>query len=147
MGGTGALPFMDLFAYLTRKLLSEVDPMYSIFPDEKFTEIHPNAKWVVYGYFPSRDKSVGLEFCELIDQAHKKHKRDDVFQFIPVFTREGGVRLTEEKIEDILTGLLTEGDIKRVFVWGPPPQNNMFQKWMRRISKKIGLPRDCYDIL
>ena len=47
MGGTGALPFMDLFAYLVRKLLSEVDPMYSIFPDEKFTEIHPNAKWVV----------------------------------------------------------------------------------------------------
>ena len=31
MGGTGALPFMDLFAYLARKLLKEFAPNYSIF--------------------------------------------------------------------------------------------------------------------
>ena len=116
MGGTGALPFMDLFAYLVRKLLSEVDPMYSIFPDEKFTEIHLNAKWVVYGYFPSKERSVGLEFCELIAQAFKKYRRDDVFQFVPVFTREGGSRLSVAKIEEILTDIHLDREIKRVFV-------------------------------
>ena len=40
MGGTGVLPFMDLFAYLARRLLDEKAPNYSLFPDEKFTEIH-----------------------------------------------------------------------------------------------------------
>lgn len=62
MGGTGALPFMDLFAYLGRKILKENSPDYAIFPDEEFNEIHSDAKWIVYGYFPSRERSVGLEY-------------------------------------------------------------------------------------
>ena len=106
MGGTGALPFMDLFAYLGRKILKECDPTYSIFPDERFSDLHPNAKFVVYGYFPSRDKSVGLEFWELIDSLYKKYKKDDMFKFIPVFTREGGSRLSEERIDEILSSIL-----------------------------------------
>ena len=138
---------MDLFAYLGRKLLKENDPTYSIFPDEEFQELHPNAKWVIYGYYPSRDRSVGLEFWELIASLYRKYGKQDVFQYNPVFTREGGSRLSVERIDEILTDITTKSEIKRLFVWGPPPQNNMFQKWMRRISKKIGLSRDCYEIL
>ena len=127
MGGTGALPFMDLFAYLGRKILKENSPDYSIFPDEKFTDLHPNAKFVVYGYFPTRDRSVGLEFCEMIDALHKIFK-SNAFQFNPVFTREGGGRLTEQKIDEILTSIYLNSIIKRLLVCGPPPQNNMFQQ-------------------
>ena len=147
MGGTGALPFMDLFAYLARKLLTENSPDYSIFPDEKFDELNSNAKWVVYGYFPSRDRSVGLEFWELINDLHIKFQKESVFKFIPVFTRDGGARLTEQNIDEILTKIYLNSVITRIFVCGPPPQNNLFQRCMRRISRKIGLPRNWYDIL
>ena len=70
-----------------------------------------------------------------------------MFKFIPVFTREGGFRLDEKKIYQILTKIHTKSEIQRVFVWGQPPQNNLFQKWMRRISEKISLRRDWYEVL
>ena len=147
MGGTGSLPFMDLFAYLARKILKENSPNYAIFPDEEFNEIHPNAKWIIYGYFPTRERSVGLEIWELVEALHKKFNKSDVFTFIPVFTREGGSRLTEQKIGEIISGIHQLTNIKRIFVCGPPSQNNMFQKWMRDVAKKTDLPRDCYEIL
>ena len=59
---------MDLFAYLGRKILVQKNPSYSLFPDEKFTDISPKAKFIIYAYFPSRDSCIGIEFIEKIEQ-------------------------------------------------------------------------------
>jgi NAD(P)H-flavin reductase len=55
VGGTGILPFMDLFAYIGRKLISENDERYSVFPDEQFVDLSESAQFIVYAYFPTRE--------------------------------------------------------------------------------------------
>ena len=80
IGGTGILPFMDLFAYIGRKLLKDNDPNYAIFPDEEFTDLSDEAVFEIFAYFPTREDAVGIDFVENIEKLHKKIQKRRNFQ-------------------------------------------------------------------
>lgn len=60
LGGTGVLPFVDLFTYLGRSLLKENNSKVLI-ENEQFEDHFKQASFVVYGYFPRESEAVALE--------------------------------------------------------------------------------------
>jgi NAD(P)H-flavin reductase len=62
VGGTGVNPFVDLFAYLARRLIKEKMGQNTPFPDELYEDYMQNAKFVVYAYYPRPADAVALEF-------------------------------------------------------------------------------------
>lgn len=72
VGGTGILPFMDLFAYILRQLVSQNEPKYEMFPGERFEDLSPSAMFVIYAYFPTRADAIGLSLIQKIEELHKK---------------------------------------------------------------------------
>jgi len=47
-GGTGILPFMDLFAYFARQILQKNSPKYSVFENEILNELDENIDFSVF---------------------------------------------------------------------------------------------------
>ena len=68
VGGTGILPFIDLFAYLARQLISKHLISSQVFQGEVFEDYMDDAKFIIYAYYPDRENSIGLEFTEKISQ-------------------------------------------------------------------------------
>jgi predicted ferric reductase len=64
-----------------------------------------------------------------------------------VFTREGGERLSHEKIFEILDKHSDEAKLKNVWVCGPPKMNNMFQRIRKKIMKQYEIGPDSVDIM
>lgn len=116
VGGTGVLPFIDLFAYLVRKVIAEKDNSHSVFPGEQFDKELDEAKFVVYGYYPREKDAVAIEFCTKISAVFEKLGCGDRFKFVPVYTRDGGKRLTKEELFNILGKHKDESGIKNLWV-------------------------------
>jgi hypothetical protein len=72
LGGTGVLPYMDLFAYITRKTISQHDKSHEMFPGEPFEDELNDANFVIYGYYPRADAAVGIEFLDKASKIHEK---------------------------------------------------------------------------
>ena len=51
VGGTGILPFIDLFAYLARRLINKRAEIYQVFLRETFDSSFSEAKFTVYAYY------------------------------------------------------------------------------------------------
>ena len=94
IGGTGALPFLDMFSYLARKLLSEkVENGQVFFPGETFDKYTHKCQFIVYAYYPDPDCSVAYEFWEKIADLHQYFGVGDRFRFIPKFVSKGDGKL------------------------------------------------------
>jgi NAD(P)H-flavin reductase len=146
LGGTGVLPFVDFFTYLGRSLLSEVNSQ-NLIENEQFEDHFKKASFVVYGYFPKESEAVALELCSKISELHAQNNAQERFSFIPIFTREGGEKLVKDKIFEILSNSHSESKLKNVWVCGPPPMNNMFQRIQKQIIKRYELSPNQVEIL
>ena len=62
MAGTGILVFMDLIAYLVKRICNQVeDNLEQLMDEEKF-------KFVLYASFPNKDEAIGLPLYEGLDK-------------------------------------------------------------------------------
>mmetsp|Transcript_29997 Transcript_29997/g.26568 ORF Transcript_29997/g.26568 Transcript_29997/m.26568 type:complete len:209 (-) Transcript_29997:135-761(-) len=101
-GGTGILPFMDLFAYLGRKLLSEERPHYAIFPDEEFRDSNDETQFIIYIYFKTVRDAIALEFLENLEKLHQKFNKGHLFKLHIIYTRSGGSKFSDDELVDLL---------------------------------------------
>lgn len=62
VGGTGVLPFVDLFAYLARKLLAEQPEHSQVFPGEMFDDSLDDCGFNVYAFYPDIKSAVAFDF-------------------------------------------------------------------------------------
>ena len=92
-GGTGILPFMDLFAYLLRRGVSIICPEKAYFPDEEFE--FGDLTVILYAYYTAREDAIGLPIIEGLQVIQNKFRIDTGFRLNLTFTQEGGIRLTE----------------------------------------------------
>jgi NAD(P)H-flavin reductase len=146
LGGTGTLPFIDLFAYLGRLLLKEKKNQ-NIFENEEFETYFDKVSFVVYAYFPRESEGCCLELLRKISDFYLENGAEERFKFIPVFTRDGGERLSNEKIFEILDKHHQESKLRNLWVCGPPKMNNMFQRLRKRIMKQYEIGAGNIDIL
>ena len=147
VGGTGVLPFMDVFAYMARRIIHKNDPSKEVFPGEKFEDELEEANFVVYGFFPRAADACAFDFCKKTSEIHEKYKAGGKFKFIPKFTRDGDKRLDQEQMFEILNKHHESTGIKNLWICGPPPMNNMFQEYRRNISNEFGLSHTSFEIL
>ncbi|CAI2386298.1 unnamed protein product [Moneuplotes crassus] len=148
-GGTGILPFMDLFAFMARRILSEDAPSNALFPDEDFYHLSEKAKFVVYAYFTTREDAICLEILEAIENLYKKFKKGHIFKMNLIFTQEGGSKLEDDELVELLKDYkFANNGINKLFVCGPPRMNYQFQRLLPQIKgEEIGLAPGDIDIL
>jgi len=147
VGGTGVLPFIDVFAYVTRRIIHKNDSSKDVFPGEQFEDGLEEANFVVYGYYPREADACGIEFCNKASEVFVKFNAEDKFKFIPKYTRDGDSRLDKEQMFELLKKHKDATGIKNLWVCGPPPMNNMFQEYKKKICKEFELSHDSLDIL
>ena len=148
VGGTGILPFMDLFACIGRKILSENDPRYSLFPDEHLFDLSDSAQFIVYAYYPTRADCIGIELLENIEKLYQKYGKKSMFRLNLIFTRDGGKKDTNDQIVDILSDYKNSfGRINKLWVCGPPKMSTQFQKLMPKIKENTGLGFEDFQVL
>ena len=147
VGGTGVLPFMDLFAYMARRIISKSESSKEVFPGENFEDELEEANFVVYGYYPKAADAWAIEFWIKASEIHKKFNAEGKFKFTPVYTRDGGKRLDKEQMFELLKGHHESTGIKNLWVCGPPPMNNMFQQYKSSIWKEFELNHKSIEIL
>lgn len=147
VGGTGILPYMDIFAYMVRKLIAERNNEGSIFPGENFDIDLNRVKFIVYAYYQNQENACGYEFTKKVADVFKKYGVEEQFQFYPKFTRSGDKRLDKKSLLELLRDYKDKGGVKRVWVCGPPPMNNMFTKYTKSVIKTLGISKNQIDIL
>ena len=148
VGGTGILPFIDLFAYLARRLLSKRAEMSQVFFREEFDNNIDGAKFTIYAFYPDRTNAVGIEFCEKISQLFLHFGQSDDFEFNPLYSRNGNKKLSNQ--DDLLSFIgkfATKTTIKNIFVCGPPHMNNLFQRHKGKILKEFSLKSNQLEII
>ena len=72
VGGTGILPFIDLFAYLARWLIKLKAEMNQVFLRENFENYMSDAKFLIFAYYPDKENAVGIEFWEKVAELLNK---------------------------------------------------------------------------
>lgn len=148
VGGTGILPFIDLFAYLARRLISKNCKQGQVFEGETFEDYMGDAKFIVYAYYPDRDNAIGVEFTEKVAQLFAHFGLHDRFMFVPQYTRNRDKKLaTTNDVISLMQSLPAQTDLKNVFVCGPPPMNNMFQRISSRLCSEFGLQSHQIDVI
>ena len=148
VGGTGILPFIDLFAYLARRLISKRVEMGQIFLNEEFNHDLSGAKFTVYAFYPDRTNAVGADFWTKISQLFIHFGLKDDFEFIPQYLDEGSKKIvTQKDLLSIIGNLASEIKIKNIFVCGPPPMNNLFQRYKDKILKEFDIESNHLEII
>ena len=147
VGGTGILVFLDLVAYMLRRMLAgaAAGPGNEVFEGEEFPDLDDGFELVMYAAFPRRSEGIGLELCEGAARVSNKLTRGrGGFRFVPIFSREGGERLSAESIERILSEHSRNGRVKKLWVCGPPPMNETFERALEFLAPKYEIsPQDC----
>ncbi|CAI2387249.1 unnamed protein product [Moneuplotes crassus] len=142
--GTGILPFMDLFAYLGRKIMNEEGH----FKDEEFNEIGEKSQFIIHAYFSTRESCIGIELVEAVQKLYQKHHKGYKFNLNLTLTQSGGEKLTDDSLLELLQDYSDANQgINRLMVCGPPPMECQFQRLSSKIIKRTHLPAHMFHIL
>lgn len=117
-GGTGCLTFIQLVAAISKSVLGAQDG----------PEFGPNFKLILYLSFQSRAESICIELCEKLQQICEK-KANLKFEVKIRLSKEGvnAERWSQSWIKDTLDRYK---DKKKVWVCGPPPMSETFEKYV-----------------
>ena len=147
-GGTGILPFIDLFAYLARRLINKKAEMSQVFLRENFESYMNNAKFLVFAFYPDKENAVGIEFWEKVAELFLHFGLKNKFTFLPRFTNNGDAFITtEEDVIDFLEEVFSKTSVKNIYVCGPPTMNNLFQRATEKIWSSFNLRPDQIEIM
>ena len=140
--GTGVLVFLDLVAHL---LL--VNTLRESVPEPMRKHYQSGFKLILYCSFQSRDQAIGLDLIEALEQVCTKLGLDN-FRAIVRLTQTDGPKLprwTPEYIEKELEG--HSGQLRKVWVVGPPQVNETFDKTLGQLSDKLKLQPHQIDVM
>ena len=143
-GGTGVLVFLDLVAYLIRESLCLHDTDGRINRDFKF---------VLFTSYASEKDVLGKGLCRGLEEVCKRlgnhyfeyHER--ISNRAPDHHLHSHALLrrawNEEFIEEKLNHYKEKGDIKKIWVCGPPVMNETFDKALLNLAPKFNLDPVC----
>ena len=146
VGGTGILPYMDLFAYMVRNVIAKNSPNNCILSGEKFDHDMSDVHLILYTYNQNEQNAVGYDFVSQMAEVYKHFGIENQFTLVPKFTRQGDKRLDKEAMFEILTNQKNSSGLDKIWVCGPPPMNNLFYRYIKEISKKVGIDTLNIDI-
>ena len=116
VGGTGILPYMDLFAYMVRSVIAKNSESNCIFSGEKFEHDMSDVHLVLYTYFQDDKNAVGFDFVSQMAEVYKRLGIENQFTLVPKFTRQGDKRLDKESMLEILTNQKNKTGLDKIWV-------------------------------
>lgn len=135
--GTGVLVFLDLVAQLLiLNCFSKSDA--DAVPREMRDFYKPGFRLHLYVAFQNRAQAIGLDLIEALEQVNRTLGLDNFRVTVRLSEADGGAKLprwTPAFIERELEPLA--GEIKKVWVCGPPVMNEMFDKTLGSIAAKL----------
>ena len=145
-GGTGSLVFIDLIALLLRVNLGLVDPdSIPIFSRGS------TFKFILYVSFPNRPDSVALSLFEGLDEVTKAKKLKN-FELVVRISSESKQGRWDEAFIEREIGKYDKKQKKsdklaRVYVCGPPPMNELFDKTLSQLIHQGDLAMGQVEIM
>ena len=129
-------------------MLNEKAHASQVFLREIFEDYISEAKFIIYAYFPDKENLDGVEFCEKISQLFQHFGLKDRFKFVPQYTRSGDKKIsTKLDALDLIRAVFQDTIISNIFVCGPPPMNNLFQRISNDICKEFKISPFQIEIL
>jgi len=135
-GGTGLLVYVDLVVHLARRMLATLSEKENQMVSDDF-------KFILYASFPSKEKTIALELCDLTAQLAKKLGKD-CFEVRWRFSSESKDRWDKDFVVKALQEIKK---VERLWVCGPPPMNEAFEKILALHHQDVGLEKSDYDIM
>lgn len=121
--GTGCLVFLDLVAYLYRKITKQYTPEYSIFEDDKVEELSQDFKFKLYISFPTRSECLGRDLC-LATKTKSEYYETGMFDYYERISDEGharwGLAFVKEELQKY-------PNFEKIWICGPPAFNDLME--------------------
>ncbi|EAS06748.2 DOMON domain protein (macronuclear) [Tetrahymena thermophila SB210] len=129
-GGTGILPFLDLFDFLLKKQIQqtvpdrakELDP-FNISYDQYFQD----CKFTVYAAFYQIDDFIGREWIVYLNQLSKL-SNNNLFRFVLKLSKgtipEGIEKLKQNNFQELILSEIKSDSYDKIFICGPPIMYN-----------------------
>eukprot|EP00347_Sterkiella_histriomuscorum_P018114 403346733 len=136
--GTAVLVFVDLVAHLIRKNLGLLPP------DEDSLINKSGFKLILFVSFPNEKESIAYELCQGL-QRLCKDKNIDNFELHTRFSNNSKERWDDQFIENALKKHVQ--NLRRLWVCGPPRMNEDFHKCLEKLTKTLGIDKNCYEIM
>ena len=135
--GTGILVFLDLVSTLLIK--SAFEGLGKPLPGGMEDRIGRDFQLHLYVSFKNQDEAIGLDICE------KLRDLSPNFKLTVRWGGSGALRWGHSYLEQELSAV--DGELKRIWVCGPPSMNQAFDRGFERIHRRLGLASDAIDIL
>jgi len=116
-GGTGLFVYVDLVTHLARKMLG-------VLSEHENQMLSNDFKFILYASFPTRDRAIAMELCDLTAQLSKKLSKD-CFEVRWRISSETKQRWNQAFV---LAALRDLKKVEKLWVCGPPPMNEQFEK-------------------
>lgn len=122
--GTGMLTFMDLVAAVASHNIKLVNKQESDLFGDKF-------KFILYLSFPSREDGLGLELCEGLEAYCKENNLTNFELNLRLSKGAAEGKRQPRWNEEFVAHTLRQYDgLKQVWVCGPPPISEMFERYL-----------------
>ena len=145
--GTGVLVFLDLLSHLLLRAYYKHYVDASQVPIE-MKQLKDDFKFLFYVSMPSMDSEIGLNICEALQKVSNKLGENNFKLTVRISKRWDGFRgdvWDERFVEDQLTP--HAGNIKKVWISGPPQMNEQLDKSFERLSHKLGVLPHMLDAM
>ena len=135
--GTGILVFLDLVSALLIK--STFERLSKPLPDGLDDRIGKDFRLHLHVSFKNQEEAIGLDICEKLRDISSKFKL--TVRLGEISSLRWGKAYLNTELEKI------EGEIKRIWVCGPPSMNQAFDRGFELIRGKYKLPANAITIL
>ena len=143
--GTGTLVFLDLVAHL---LILNTLPKEEV-PPEMRNFYQSGFKLHLYVAFQNREQSIGLDLIEALQQVNQARGYNNFALTVRLSEPDAGQakmpRWTDDFIDKELTPLA--GQMKKIWVCGPPVMNELFDKTLEKIASKLQVEAHQIDVM
>ena len=145
--GTGVLVFLDLLSHLMLRAYYKhyVDP--NKVPKEMH-QLKDDFTFLFYVSMPSMDSEIGLNICEALSKVSRKLGENNFKLTVRISKRWDGFRgdIWDQKFVDEQLSPYA-GNIKKVWISGPPQMNEQLDKCFERLSTKLGVYPHMLDAM
>lgn len=145
--GTGVLVFLDLVSHLLLRSYYKhyVDPRNV---PKAMNQLKDNFVFLFYVSMPCMDSEIGLNVCEALQKVNRKLGETNFKLTVRISKRWDGFRgeVWDEKFVDDNLSPYT-GQIKKVWISGPPGMNETLDKSFEKLSDKLGIMPHMIDAM
>ena len=135
-GGTGLFVYIDLVTHLARRMMGLLSPV-------ELEMVQDDFKFILYASFPSRDRAIAIDF---LDSVHKLSLKTGKNLFEVRWRISSETKQRWDK-PFILQALKDLKKVERLWVCGPPPMNEEFEKILAAHHAELGMEFSDYDVM